>query len=96
MTAGRPQSYIGQLEDRVVEARAIGMELAMRHDPHEFVLLRNMGHLLRQIRDVLPFDHPAQPLVARAIGISDELQVIDLGENRKHRVIAGDSVEAAA
>lgn len=86
--SGRPQTYVGSLEDFRVEAVAIGSELAAVHDPVEFSDLREQARYHDEALDLLPFDHPARRLVEMARAINHRLQLADLPENQKHRALA--------
>lgn len=90
--SGRPQTYLGSLEDFRVEAQAVGVELSTRHDPLEFSQLRTQGRLLAEALDLLAFDHPALRLVEMARDLNHLLQVEDLPENHKHRSLARGAV----
>lgn len=89
-TAGRPQSYLGALEDYAVEAKSIGHELILR-DPEEWATLAELALELDaiEVADSLEEVQARLPLLR---ALTTRLRRHDLTENRLHRSIARTAV----
>lgn len=95
---GRPQGYLGRVEDRLVECESLGAELAIRHDPWEWSALTTLRDSVEQLVTNL-VDGYLEHALADAESmrrVVRELIQRDVQENRKHRAIAGRSREVAA
>jgi hypothetical protein len=90
--AGRPQAYLGALEDRVIEQQSIGHELVV-NDIEEWTALAELASEVDRISAIV--DSPAEQAHARKLRqLVARLRRHDVIENRRHRAIAGMVVAA--
>lgn len=87
--AGRPQTYIGALEDAVVEARSAAWELVTA-DVREMALHDAIQALQGQADAYLAEGDvaSARRSLADARGLMVQLRKHDLAENSRHRALA--------
>lgn len=82
---GRPQSYVGALEDRVVEMQAIALDL-VPHDSREWQAHQSLISILAEATNAASVED-ARHHAARAQALAIQMREADLEENRKHRAI---------
>lgn len=83
---GRPQTYLGALEDNIVEAKALAYELTL-HDVREWASTGSLESILQEAARANDDGHVADVRhhLARARALVIQMRVADIEENRKHR-----------